>query len=67
LLRQFKKEQVVFGADETWPPCTASFLDLFSGEKGVAKEFARETGCWVLTFDIEHDASEDLSNKVLQR
>ena len=67
LLRQFKKEQVVFGADETWPPCTAGFLDLFSGEKGVAKEFARETGCWVLTFDIEHDASEDLSNKVLQR
>eukprot|EP00438_Fugacium_kawagutii_P007238 Skav211558 [mRNA] locus=scaffold2228:116375:121024:+ [translate_table: standard] len=35
-------------------------LDLFSGSRGAAKALAKKTGCWVLTYDILHSASEDL-------
>ena len=36
------------------------FLDLYSGSFGVARALARRSGCWVLTFELLRDASEDL-------
>ena len=35
-------------------------LDLFSGSRTAAAALARQSGRWVLTFDIQHSASEDL-------
>ena len=68
LLSEFSKDQVE-SADKNlaWPPCDYGFLDLYSGEKGVAKELARLTGRWCLTFEILHDASEDLDKVSLRR
>ncbi|CAE7230302.1 unnamed protein product, partial [Symbiodinium sp. KB8] len=36
------------------------WLDLFSGSRGLAKEIARAAPCWVLCYDLAHDAAEDL-------
>ena len=36
------------------------FLDLYSGSFGVARALARRSGCWVLTYELQRDASEDL-------
>eukprot|EP00438_Fugacium_kawagutii_P027072 Skav214863 [mRNA] locus=scaffold16:542655:545267:+ [translate_table: standard] len=68
-LGQFPKSQVVFptGSSRVWPPKSQGFLDLFSGARGVAKEFAKLTGRWVLCFDTEHREEEDLLDPKLQR
>ena len=42
-------------------------LDLFSGSRGLAKQLARSTGRFVLTFDIKHSATEDLLSDEVQR
>ncbi len=50
----------------TWPPDHAGYLDLFSGEKGVAKAWVAETGLWAITFEIEDGPTQDL-NEVSNR
>lgn len=42
------------------------FLDLFSGQRGVAKSLARKAKTWVLCFDLSHDPGEDLLDSLLQ-
>ena len=42
-------------------------LDLFSGSRGVAKACVEVAEVWVLTFDIQHDDSEDLLDPKVQQ
>lgn len=63
LLRQIPKEQFVgLSEDGLQTGSRCGFLDLFSGWRGVAQELHRLTGCWVLCYDLEHSAREDLDN-----
>lgn len=67
ILASFDTGQVFFPkSSSSWPPTSFGFLDLFSGEKGVAKEYQHLSDVWTLTFDIEHSAKEDLDAKPLQ-
>ena len=54
------------GAGMRWPPQRPGYLDLFSGEKGVAKCWVALTGGWSLTFEIEDGPGQDL-NDILNR
>ena len=65
ILRSFPREQFVLPDGCAWPR-EAGFLDLFSGERGVALE-AKKAGVWSLCFDLEHSPEEDLSDPMLQR
>ncbi len=47
-------------------PRRKGFLDLFSGESGVAKNLSRKYRVWTLTFDYSHGAEQDLLNVELQ-
>ena len=68
LLSEFSRDQVeASDPDFPWPPSKFGFLDLYSGEKGAAKELARISNRWCLTFEILHDASEDLDNVSLRK
>ena len=49
-------------AGDSWPPKTPGYLDLFSGEKGVAFAWVALTGVWCLTFEIEDGAAQDLND-----
>ena len=52
---------------EKFVPRRKGFLDLFSGESGVAKELSRKYNVWTLTFDYTHNADQDLLDEKLQR
>ena len=43
------------------------WLDLFSGSRRLPKELVRAAPCWVLCYDILHEAGEDLLNLGTQR
>lgn len=45
----------------------AGHLDLFSGSRGAAKALADRSGRWVLTYDLKHDAREDLLEPMIQK
>lgn len=66
ILRSFPKDQFVLPKGCSWPPQEPGFLDLFSGERGVAKEAAK-LGVWSLCFDLEHSPQEDLCSEELRR
>lgn len=42
------------------------FLDLYTGKGGVAKEIAKQFNVFVLTFDFERGADQDLLDSILQ-
>ncbi len=65
MLQSFPKEQFVLPKGGVWPPTEPGLLDLFSGERGVAKEAAK-LGTWSLCFDVEHSPEEDLCNEELR-
>ena len=65
-LRSFPVGQVVRSAGVSWPPKRAGFLDLFSGERGVAKELSKQWCTWSLCFDLEHSPNEDLDDPKLR-
>ena len=52
-----------FGKSVKWPPRHSGYLDLFSGEKGVAKCWVAITGSWSLTFEIEDGPAQDLNDE----
>lgn len=66
-LGKFDASQVVFGSDKSWPPKSPGYLDLFSGERGVAVALAKLTNRWVICFDLEHSVLEDLGDRKLRR
>eukprot|EP00438_Fugacium_kawagutii_P029179 Skav210075 [mRNA] locus=scaffold7699:14183:18616:+ [translate_table: standard] len=56
-LEQFVLQAV---AQEDWRPSTPGFLDLYSGRKGVARAMASMTSTWVITFELEDGANQDV-------
>eukprot|EP00438_Fugacium_kawagutii_P006915 Skav203581 [mRNA] locus=scaffold935:89412:94199:+ [translate_table: standard] len=66
LLCRFGRGQVVMRSGESWPPERAGFLDLFSGEKGVAKALQKHCNVWSLCFELEDGADQDLSQPTLR-
>ena len=67
LIETFNEDQFILPAGVRWPRRQAGWLDLYSGERGVAKELAEEHGCWSLCFDIEHSEEADLFNEELRK
>jgi hypothetical protein len=55
---------------DAWQTTCPGFLDLYSGKKGVAKELAEKGKTWVITFELEDSADQDVlmeKNKALIR
>ena len=67
LLATFRREQVFLPAGLDWPPSEAGFLDLFSGERGAARELCACSNKWVISFDIIYDPSEDLHDPLVRQ
>ena len=44
----------------SWRPSRCGALDLYSGAKGVARELAERGHLWVITFEIEDGANQDI-------
>ena len=61
-MQSFPAAQFVFprGANREKLLQLPGHLDLFSGSRTAAAALARESGRWVLTFDIQHSQQEDL-------
>ena len=66
IFSKFPRSQAFVSSSASWPPMSAGFLDLFSGECGVAKQLHEITGVWVLCFDIIYGADQDLSCETLR-
>ena len=65
ILRKFSKKQVLF-AEGVEGFLSPGALDLYSGRMGVARTMIT-LGCpWVVTFDWERDAAENLLDSALQ-
>ena len=60
------RDKFVLPAVAPFPPEYQGCLDLFSGERGVAKA-AKKLGVWSLCYDIEHGADEDLTDEDLRQ
>ena len=55
------------GVDHHECVARSGYLDLFSGSGGVAKELARLSGRWVLSYDIVNSPEQDLLKPEVQR
>ncbi len=56
----------MLSTDDEWPPSAAGFLDLYSDEKGVAREIFLLSWIWALAFDIFYGADQDLNSPSLR-
>ena len=65
-LAEFPASQVVKSKGLAWPPARAGFLDLYSGEKGVARRLGKMGPTWSLCFDLADSPSQDLDDPVLR-
>eukprot|EP00438_Fugacium_kawagutii_P015803 Skav230691 [mRNA] locus=scaffold2202:279688:282453:- [translate_table: standard] len=65
ILGSFPRHQFILPSGTPYPPDCPGFLDLFSGQRGVAKALAK-VGFWSICFDIEHSPSEDLMDPFVQ-
>ena len=59
-LMKIPKNQFVMEPGEVWPPQHPGHLDLFSGERGVARNSKKLHTGWTLCYDLEHSPLEDL-------
>ena len=70
LLRHFHRDQFVnsskFDSLEEAILSGPGLLDLFSGARGVAKQYVEVAKSWAVCFDLKHRADEDLLNPQLQ-
>ena len=66
IFSRFRRSQVYIRDSDTWPPRNAGFLDLYSGECGVACQLHSLTGAWVLCFDIVFGFEQDLGCESLR-
>ncbi len=68
LLKEFPRDQFLLPAGKSFEEALTErgHLDLFSGSRGAARALCRRSGRFVLTFDIEHSASEDLLDSGLR-
>ena len=64
LLSQVPRHQFVtprrWQAGKDWVPSSPGFLDLYSGAKGVARSLAELGNCWVITFELDDGAEQDV-------
>ena len=67
LLQSLPEDQFIFPPSRRGVLREPGYLDLFSGERGVAESWVRQTGRWALCFDIEHSPAEDLSDAKVRR
>ena len=63
------KGQLVLPAGRVKGDCVGrpGYLDLFSGTGGVARELARLSGRWVLSYEIKNGLDQDLLDKLVQK
>ena len=64
-LRSFRRTCFVLPGGTVWPPSRPGFLDVFSGERGVALALVKK-GHWSLCVDLAHGPNEDVMDPVLQ-
>lgn len=64
-LEKFLKDMFVLPGGTVWPPTRPGFLDVFSGERGVALALVKK-GHWSLCVDLAHGPNEDVMDPVLQ-
>ena len=65
LLMEFPENMFVMPKNAPWPPQFPGYLDLFSGERGVAKALASHQQ-WSLCIDLSHGPKEDVMDPTLQ-
>ena len=66
LLRTIPLQQFLTIGGKAPDLCNKGFLDLYSHSFGAARALARRSGCWVLTFELHRDASENLLDAACQ-
>ena len=66
-MQEFPLKQFVLATGVSWPPVRAGFLDLYSGERGVAKSIRKRSPTWSLCFDLADGADQDLNDPSLQQ
>ena len=64
-LKEFPEDMFVMPPTMSWPPESPGYLDIFSGERGVALALAK-TGHWSLCIDLSHGPDEDVMAPTLQ-
>lgn len=65
VLRRVPRSQFIFPAewnitDDSWRPDFPGYLDLYSGEKGVAKQVSSLGKTWSITFEINDGGFQDI-------
>ena len=65
VLRRVPRSQFIFPAewkiqDDNWRPDFPGYLDLYSGEKGVARQVSSLGKTWSITFEINDGNSQDV-------
>lgn len=65
-LNNLDANQVPKGSTINWPPTRPGYLDLFSGEKGVALCMIKGDYTWAVTYDIAHGTSQDLNSPAVR-
>ena len=65
LLMTFPRDMFVMPRGASWPPQAPGFLDLFSGERGVAKALLKHQE-WSLRIDLSHGPKEDVMDPTWQ-
>ena len=60
------KNQIHKDSSVSWPPVRPGYLDLFSGERGVARCMVERGYTWAITFDLAHGSSQNLNSSSLR-
>ena len=55
--RSLDKNQIHKDSSVSWPPVRPGYLDLFSGERGVARCMVEKGYTWAITYDLAHGSS----------
>ena len=75
LLSRLDAAQFIFpkswSVPSSWRPCESlpqckGYLDLYSGQKGVARAIVEEAAVWSLTFEIEDGEAQNLADSELR-
>ena len=65
-----KKQLIIAGGKvgvESFVPSRPGYLDLYSGEKGVAKSFVSQGGEWAVTFETDDSEDQDVMSSFNQQ
>ena len=67
VLMSFPRSQFFVRDESCWPPREPGFIDLFSGKKGFARASVDSGAAWVLCFELDDGADQDLMNKSVRK